>query len=240
MKSETQNSLASPEAAGLDEDSVAAYLSEHPEFFNNQEDLLARLRIPHKSGGAISLLERQVSLLRRRNEESQEKINYFIENAKENDGLFEKTRSVILDILHCNTLSELSELIQGKLSEDFSASSSKLFFAVKSPDAGSELLQVPLEQTRMVLGNLFQRKRAYCGKLEAEQIELFFPESPAINSAAIVPIHFHEDSSATDKLAGIPLLIIASNKAQHFNSSLDTLFLDFIGEVLSAHIIRLL
>ena len=65
MKSETQNSLASSEAVGLDEDSVAAYLSEHPEFFNKQEDLLAKLRIPHKSGGAISLLERQVSLLRR-------------------------------------------------------------------------------------------------------------------------------------------------------------------------------
>jgi len=240
MKSETQNSLASSEAVGLDEDSVAAYLSEHPEFFNKQEDLLAKLRIPHKSGGAISLLERQVSLLRRRNEESQDKIDHFIENAKENDGLFEKTRSVILDILHCNTLSELSELIQGKLGEDFSASSSKLFFAVENPDADRGLLQVPLEQTRKVLGNLFQRKRAYCGKLVAEQIELFFPEAPAINSAAIVPIHFHEDNSATEKLPGIPLLIIASNKPQHFNSSLDTLFLDFIGEVLSAHIIRLL
>jgi uncharacterized protein YigA (DUF484 family) len=240
MKSETQNSLPSPEALGLGEESVAAYLLEHPEFFNTQEDLLAKLRIPHKSGGAISLLERQVNLLRRRNEESQNKIDLFIENAKENDGLFEKTRSVILDILHCNNLLELSQLIQGKLTQDFSATSSKLFFAVESSNADSELLQVPLMQTRKVLGNLFQLKRAYCGKLEAEQIKLFFPESPTIISAAIVPIHYHEDNSSCKKLPGIPLLIIASNKAQHFNSSLDTLFLDFIGEVLSAHIIRLL
>ena len=240
MNSDSQNSLASTNESGLDEDSVATYLLEHPEFFIRQEELLASLRIPHKSGGAISLLERQGSLLRRRHEESQEKIRHFIENAKENDELFEKTRSVILDILNCKSLPELSSFISGKLNEDFSASCSKLFFATENADENTELSLVPLDQTRKVLGKLFQRKRAYCGKLDAGQIELFFPDTPAINSAAIVPIHFNDDSIIKESLPGIPLLIIASNKPQHFNSSLDTLFLDFIGEVLSAHISKLL
>jgi uncharacterized protein YigA (DUF484 family) len=239
MNSESQNSLASPNDSGLDEDTVATYLLEHPEFFINQEELLASLRIPHKSGGAISLLERQVSLLRRRNEESQEKIRHFIDNAKENDELFEKTRSVILDILASNSLPELSAFITGKLKENFSASCSTLFFATNKPDENSELSLLPLDQTRKVLGKLFQRKRAYCGKLDTDQTELFFPDTPAINSAAIVPIHFNDDKTGKEILPGIPLLVIASNKPQHFNSSLDTLFLDFIGEVLSAHIVKL-
>ena len=38
----------------------------------------------------------------------------------------------------------------------------------------------------------------------------------------------------------LPLLLIASAEREHFNSSLDTLFLDFLGEVLSAHLHNLL
>ncbi len=38
----------------------------------------------------------------------------------------------------------------------------------------------------------------------------------------------------------LPLLLIASADRDQFNSSLDTLFLDFLGEVLAAHLQNLL
>jgi uncharacterized protein YigA (DUF484 family) len=243
MKPSSQNSLADTEDLSLDDESVASYLSEHPDFFANHEDLLLNLRIPHKSGQAISLLERQVSLLRRRNDEAQKQINSFVENAKENDALFEKTRTIILNIINTASLEDLSSLIEEKLTQEFSASSTKLFFATENEiDKTTEpsLFLLPLELTRKVLGKLFQRKRAYCGSLNKDQAKLFFPEANNINSVAIIPIHFHGESKLTEKLPGIPLLVVASNKEKHFNSSLDTLFLDFIGEVLSAHIKSLL
>jgi len=54
-------------------------------------------------------------------------------------------------------------------------------------------------------------------------------------SAAIVPLHLPEGSPIRTRY-GLPLLLIGSVELQHFNSSLDTLFLDFIGEVLAVHI----
>lgn len=242
MKPNSQNSLAKTDDLSLDEESVASYLLEHPDFFANNEELLLNLRIPHKSGQAISLLERQVSLLRRRNDETQDQINSFVENAKENDELFEKTRTIILNIINADSLEALSTLIEEKLKKEFDASTSKLFFATedKIDESESALFLLPLKLTRKVLGKLFQRKRAYCGSLNEDQAKLFFPETSKISSVAIIPIHFHDENKLKTKLPGIPLLVVASSKDKHFNSSLDTLFLDFIGEILSSHIKGLL
>lgn len=236
MKPDPQNSLAKTDDLSLDDESVTSYLLEHPDFFANHEDLLLNMRIPHKSGQAVSLLERQVSLLRRRNDETQDKIKNFIENAKENDELFEKTRTIVLNIINTASLEELSDLIKEKLNQEFGASSSKLFFAADDHEKETTLFLLPLKLTRKVLGNLFQRKRAYCGVLDEKQAQLFFPDAGSISSAAIIPIHFHDESKLKDKLPGTPLMVVASNKDKHFNSSLDTLFLDFIGEILSVHI----
>ncbi len=238
MKPNSQNSLADTEDLSLDDEQVAAYLQEHPDFFADHEDLLLKLRIPHKSGQAISLLERQVSLLRRRNDETQNQISNFVENARENDELFEKTRTIVLEIINTASLEELSLLIQDKLKQEFNASTSKLFFATEHDikESDSNLYLLPLNQTSKTLGKLFQRKRAYCGSLTTEQAELFFPEKNNISSVAIIPIHIHDTETLKNKLPGVPLLVVASNKDRQFNANLDTLFLDFIGEILSAHI----
>ena len=55
----------------LQADTVAAYLQAHPDFFNQRDELLLSLRIPHQRGDTISLVERQLELLRGRNIEMQ-------------------------------------------------------------------------------------------------------------------------------------------------------------------------
>ena len=50
---------------GLDENEVADFLRTHPDFFERHLALLTELVVPHSSrGGAVSLLERQVGVLR--------------------------------------------------------------------------------------------------------------------------------------------------------------------------------
>lgn len=50
---------------GLDENEVADFLRAHPDFFERHLALLSELVVPHSSrGGAVSLLERQVGVLR--------------------------------------------------------------------------------------------------------------------------------------------------------------------------------
>jgi len=242
MKSDSNTELAA--ANTLNDESVARYLTDNPEFFNRQAELLLELTIPHESGSAISLLERQVTLFRERNLELQNNINEFIFNAEENDALFEKTRIVILDLLKTSSLSELATTIEHSLCSEFAAHAGRLIFI--SDSLSSELgnmenigtlSEAPAQET---LGKLYVKIRTFCCELTPEQARMLFPESmKEILSAAIIPVHL--DETVRDaKGTGVPLLVIGSEKHNHFNTSLDTLFLDFIGEILAAHITRLL
>ena len=46
---------------------VIKFLETHIDFFERHPDLLSSLRLPHNSGQAISLIEKQVSVLREQN-----------------------------------------------------------------------------------------------------------------------------------------------------------------------------
>ncbi len=47
---------------------VAEYLRSHPDFFERHSGLLLGLKLPHPTGaGAVSLMERQVAVLRQHN-----------------------------------------------------------------------------------------------------------------------------------------------------------------------------
>ena len=83
----------------LSSSQVADYLRIHPEFFVERDDLLAELSLPHESGKAISLLERQVTILRERGIDARQKLNTLIENARNNDQLFDTTRNLVLALL---------------------------------------------------------------------------------------------------------------------------------------------
>jgi uncharacterized protein len=66
---------------------VIDYLRQHPDFFVQQEDLLCDLTLRHDSGPAVSLLERQVSVLRERNMQMRRRLAAMVEIARENDTL---------------------------------------------------------------------------------------------------------------------------------------------------------
>lgn len=228
---------AAPQGQDLDAAAVAAWLFRHPQFFQDQPELLMAMRIPHASGKAVSLLERQVALLRERHQQMEAQFEEIIGNARENDVLFEITRMVILDLLRCRDLDTLNKAIEERLKDDFEASAARLVF-VSDKDIADEsrLHHLPQTAVRTALGELFQKQRTWCGPLNRVQQQLLFKGVDAtIVSAAIVPLHLPEDSRVLQRF-GQPLLLVGSCNEQHFNSSLDTLFLDFIGEVLTVHL----
>ncbi|MDG2176746.1 MAG: DUF484 family protein [Gammaproteobacteria bacterium] len=244
MKPDPSNEQSDLDA--LNDDSVSRYLTDNPEFFNRKADLLLGLSIPHESGAAISLLERQVAMYRERNLELQNRINDFIFNAEENDALFERTRIVILELLKTNNLGELSKAVEVTLKSEFAAHASRLFFIganfsgseddKKDKNENNNVRTLEEKPARKTLGKLYEKKRTFCCELTPEQAKLLFPDTKKdILSAAIIPVHLNE-TLRKESGTGMPTLVIGSEKHNHFNTSLDTLFLDFIGEILSAHI----
>ena len=67
---------------------VVAYLRSHPDFFERHTPLLLRLKLPHETGPAtISLVERQVAMLRQRSSELERQLKNFLSVAKANEAL---------------------------------------------------------------------------------------------------------------------------------------------------------
>ena len=91
----------------LTDEEVRNYLKSNSDFFQRHADMLDHLHISHSSGSAVSLVEKQVSVLRERNMEMRKRLNNLTANARDNDRLYDLTRNLVLELLEANSLDAL-------------------------------------------------------------------------------------------------------------------------------------
>ncbi|WP_437879510.1 DUF484 family protein [Pseudomonas sp. LRF_L74] len=214
----------------LDAEAVAAYLRQHPEFFVDHDELITELRIPHQPGAAVSLVERQVRLLRERNLELRQRLTHLMEVARDNDRLFEKTRRLILAMLDAGSLEEVVSVVEDSLRHEFKVPFVSL--VLFSEEANGVGRSVAAGEAHKVIGGLLADGKTTCGALRPRELEFLFneAESGQVGSAAVV-------SLSHQGLHGI--LAIGSPDPQHYKSSLGTLFLGYVADVLSRVLARL-
>ena len=104
---------------GLNDDIVREYLKNHHDFLQRHPDMLDYLHVTHASGSAISLVEKQVSVLRERNTEIRQRLKTLTVNAKENDVLYTQTRALILKLLDADSVEALYARFIAAMKEDF-------------------------------------------------------------------------------------------------------------------------
>src|SRR3989475_5874946 len=91
-------------AAEIEEESIAAYLQRTPDFFERHHALLARLRLPHARGGStISLVERQIEVLREKHAAVEAKLAEFVRVARANDALADKLHRFTRQLLRAGS-----------------------------------------------------------------------------------------------------------------------------------------
>lgn len=213
-----------PQLPPLDSETVAAYLRLHPEFFIDHDELIPDLRIPHQRGDTVSLVERQVKLLRERNIEMRHRLSQLMDVARDNDRLFEKSRQLVLAILDANDLEELVMVVEDSLRNDFQVPfASLLLFSDAALPVGRS---VSLTEARQVVGGLLESGKTVCGALRPHELAFLFGEAQQsrIGSVAVANLQYRG-------LHG--LLAIGSEDPQHYKSTLGTLFLGHIAEVLA-------
>src|SRR5262245_35655454 len=115
----SENSQEQQSTAQLDADQVAEYLRKHPEFFVDFDELIPEMRIPHQPGDAVSLVERQVRMLRERNIEMRHRLAQLMDVARDNDRLFDKTRRLVLDLLDATALEDVVSTVEDSLRHEF-------------------------------------------------------------------------------------------------------------------------
>jgi len=205
-------------------EAVAAYLRAHPEFFVDFEELIPELRIPHLPGEAVSLVERQVKLLRERNIEMRHRLSQLMDVARDNDRLFDKTRRLVLDLLDANGLEELIGAVEDSLRHGFQIPFVSLILFSETPLGVGRAVSVA--EAHQAIGGLLAGGKTVCGVLRPHELGFLFGEEQReqVGSAAVVALT-HQG------LHGV--LAIGSPDPQHYKSSLGTLFLGYIAEVLA-------
>ncbi len=209
--------------APLTAERVAAWLRQHPDFFEHHPELLSHLHIRHDTG-AVSLIERQVSQLRRRNDELEERLNELMATASDNDRLFGQLRTVILRILECASPAQLGTRLHNELREPFQCQQlAMLRFADKADAPWRAMEQADFEQR---LPGLLRNHRALAGKWRRDELRFLFGEDGLLlSSAAVIPL--------LDGERPVGVLALGSTEASHFRSSQDTLFISHLGDVIA-------
>ena len=218
---------SSESSKGLNAEDVVEFLRNNPDFFIEQEDLLADLLLPHESGKAISLLERQVTILRERGIEARQKLNNLLENARNNDQLFDTTRNLVLALLRAKNVTEIIEVAMDQLSNHVNIDACEVVL-VEQPElnVAPSIRVDSLAKLSQEYADVIRLKRTHCGSLEQDQIAALFPGNNRIKSTALCPVINNSEVLA--------LLALGNRHDNYFNIHLDTLFLDFIGHVVGA------
>lgn len=221
------------EIAEVDEESVASYLAATPEFFDRHAQLLAKIRLPDTRGGAttVSLLERQVEVLRERNRQLERKVKDFVDVARENDLLSTRVLGMARRLIASVGRAGAIAAIEAALREDFDAGQSVLVLTATGAPAGvaeSRFLRVvaPDAPALKTFETLFTSGKPRCGQLRDSQREfLFGTDAGEVGSVALVPL---------GTKGSLGLLACGSNDPQRFNPTMSTDFLTHVGELITA------
>jgi len=213
------------EVAGPAAQEVEAYLRMHPDFFERRHSLLAELSVPHPAHGAVSLIERQVELLRERNRQLKERLVDLVAVARENEELSSRLHRLALALMGSEDINDVVNTTIDLLRDEFPATP----VAVRVLTAAGQIEAVPSEHymdnptADRLFEAVFAAHRPVCGGLAPEQKAYLFGDT-AVRSAVLVPL--------TD---GRPLGILAlgSPEANRFHSGMGTLFLGHLGELVS-------
>ncbi len=221
------------EIAEIDEAAVASYLAATPEFFDRHAQLLAKVRLADARGNAstVSLLERQVEVLRERNRQLERKVKDFVDVARENDALGTRVLAMARRLIAARSRPAVIAAIEAALREDFGSGQAVLVLtAARAPQGLSEsrfLRIVPADATELrSFETLFNAGKPRCGQLRDSQREfLFGSDATTVGSVALVPL---------GRKGSLGLLACGSNDNQRFNPTMSTDFLAHIGELIAA------
>ncbi len=221
----------------LSDVNVAEYLQTYPDFFERNGTLLTKLRLPHlrDAGATVSLVERQVEVLRERNQSLERKLKELVDVARANDALADRIHRLSQRLIQAHSLLETVNAVEASLREDFEAMHSVLVLFLdeakplaqagrflRADDSGSPDVKT--------FESLLQAGKPRCGQIrDAQRDYLFGKESVEIGSVALTPL---------GPKGALGILAIGASDSERFHPAMSTEFLSRIGELVTYALIR--
>ena len=217
-------------ATPVDEADIADYLRNQPDFLLRHRELLDKLQLvapapdDSDSGQVVQLADRRVSALQQNNAELRRRLDELLATAQANEQLFQSVRRIALNLLEASDLEGFNASMHSSCREELQVDTCSLLLFGTTEDQESLLRGAPEAQARSALPQLFEDRCALCGTLSEAALDFLFPANREIGSAAISPLHGGDNTM-------LGVLALGSKDPEHFQSSMDTLFLTYLGEV---------
>ena len=196
---------------------VADYLAEHPQFFEDNPELTASLKLSSALGGrTVSLQDRQVEVLREKIRQLELKLANLMRLARDNDAIIANFHQWTLHLWRSKDDDDLAGAVAQTLRDAFDLPATTLRLWDHTTDA---------EDAREFADQL---KSPYCGPASGKPGLNWLADAAAMQSAAFIPLH------TPDGKQSMGLLVLASPDPQRFSSDMATDVLSRIGETASA------
>jgi len=221
-------------AADAEEETVARYLQHNPEFFERHQALLARLRLPHSRGGStISLVERQIEVMRERHAALEAKLAELVRVARDNDAIAERFHRFARRLLRTPTRQGALDEIEASLRDDFDAFHSVLLLVGSAPQESTRRFPRSLaadDPNLKSFESLFASAKPRCGQVRDSQREfLFGSDANDIGSVALVPL---------GEKGSLGLLALGSTERDRFHPGMSTEFLGRMADLIADAVAR--
>lgn len=233
----TSNQVRGLPAEPTEEQAVVQFLHRNADFFEQHPQLLARMRLQHpRNGSTVSLIERQVDVLREKIQTQDDKLAEFVRVARGNNVLAEKIHRFTRRLLRTAGTGPAIAEIEASLREDFDTLHAVLLLPESTVATDQDpnwrfLRRVKSDDANYrSFDTLFAACKPRCGQIRDSQREyLFGTEAPNIGSVALIP------------LGGQPpagLLALGSVDRDRFHPGMSTEFLSRMGELITDALTR--
>ena len=171
---------------------VASYLRKHPDFLNNNPDVLEVLELSHQSGPAVSMIERQVEQLRASNEDMSKQLKRLIRVASENEKLMSRLHALTLELMMIGSRKEFFTHLGNSLLNDFNADILQicLFDQEKAAQAGEDVMGIKADDPAVEpFRALLEKNQTICGRLSESKLNfLFGSKARWVQSTTLIPL----------------------------------------------------
>ena len=207
--------------SNIDDQQVIEYLRANPDFFQTYSSELSDLKVGHASGAAVSLIERQVEVLRERIFRMRRRMNQLLHTARNNDELFAKVRSLTLALMDVSTWQDLNEVLATNMLVEFGAD--YVCCHVQGDDINFD--HIRSYETEAPFESFVNGPLPVCATLRATELQALFPVQghASDGSAVLLPLTLTR---------GDGCLAVGSRETYRFTRELDTFFVSHIGDML--------
>lgn len=207
---------------------LARFLQENPRFLEEHAELFASIQVPHPTQAhAISLGERQILILRDKIKLLEMRLATLGHQASFNETVAKKLHQWSLQILAEPDADRLPDHIVTSLGNIFELT--EVALRVWGLDTKAPAICEPVDDAARNLADSLEQP--FCGPLEDSPLQTWFQKP--VQSVAALPLRH----PAQQDVFG--LLVLGSDDPERYTADMATDFLQTIGEVASATLIRM-